>query len=134
MENSKIQCIIFIIFSIIIIYAISFHEPFQATAEWKKANPNLLKGYYQTFPEDYIPIDKEAEEWAKINPNGKGSLINKNLLDSGRHLGVNTQGVLFKNSNQQLRNEPANPVIPTEISHNKLTPAHIFHKSFNLKN
>lgn len=63
--------------------------------------------------EDLIPIDENAIEWSKTYPNGKGSLRYKNMLSAGTDMGINTLGTNNqKNSNQSLRSEFANPIIP----------------------
>tara|TARA_B100000282_G_C31734461_1_gene492653 strand:- start:416 stop:976 length:561 start_codon:yes stop_codon:yes gene_type:complete len=57
-------------------------------------------------PESLLPNDANSA-WAKINPTGQGSLSNVNLLNAGYHIGGQSQSM--RNSNLQLRSEPANP-------------------------
>lgn len=58
--------------------------------------------------EDLLPQDKNGE-WAKVNPEGKGSIAFKNFLEAGYHIGVNTVGQSLRNANQSIRSEPPNP-------------------------
>jgi hypothetical protein len=58
---------------------------------------------------DLIPLDETTSTWAKLNPKPSGWLENKNFLQAGYHLGLNTVGQTKKNANYQLRSEPANP-------------------------
>ena len=57
-------------------------------------------------PSTLLPNDSNSA-WAKLNPTGQGSLANVNLLDAGAHHGMQSQ--VLRNSNLQLRSEPANP-------------------------
>ena len=61
-------------------------------------------------PEELLPHDKESD-WAKNNPITKGSLGDKNFLNAGFHVGVNTVGQSMRNANRQIRSEPANPQV-----------------------
>lgn len=58
--------------------------------------------------EDLLPQDKN-NQWAKANPEGKGSIAFKNFLEAGHHIGVNTVGQSLRNANLQIRSEPPNP-------------------------
>ena len=57
-------------------------------------------------PSSLLPSDTNSA-WAEINPSGQGSLANVNLLDSGYHVGQQSQ--VNRNPNLQIRSEPANP-------------------------
>lgn len=59
---------------------------------------------------DLLPGDTNST-WAQVNPSGVGALCDKNLLNSGHHLGVNTVGTSMRNSNRGLRSEPPNPQV-----------------------
>ena len=64
----------------------------------------------QLTPQELLPQDS-ANAWAKSNPDGVGSLKDKNFLQSAHHIGVNTVGQTLRNANLQLRSEPANPQV-----------------------
>ena len=53
----------------------------------------------------------ESSTWAQVNPDGMGSLKDKNFLQAGHHIGINTVGQTLRNANLQLRSEPANPQV-----------------------
>jgi hypothetical protein len=57
---------------------------------------------------DLLPSQANTK-WAQSNPSGQGSLSDKNFLNAGFHVGMNTVGQSLRNSNLQLRSEPANP-------------------------
>ena len=61
-------------------------------------------------PAELLPRD-ENSEFAKLNPQGTGSLQNVNLLTAGYHVGINTVGQSLRNANLQVRSEPANPKV-----------------------
>lgn len=83
-------------------------------SEWHKKKSDAKTFNTETSnTEDLIPIDDDAVEWSKMHPNGKGSLRYKNMLSAGTHIGINTLGANNqKNTNQSLRSEYANPIIP----------------------
>ncbi len=62
---------------------------------------------------DLLPSDSNST-WAQVNPSGVGDLCGRNLLNSGHHIGVNTQGCSMRNANRGLRSEPPNP--QTQVS------------------
>lgn len=74
-----------------------------------------VKGREQLKPQELLPLDKEADAWASVNPKGKGSLEFKNFLEAGYHIGVDTQTNSLRNANRQIRSEPANPQVPVSI-------------------
>ena len=59
---------------------------------------------------DLLPNDANSK-WAQVNPNGQGSLGDKNFLTAGYHVGVNTVGQSLRNANRQLRSDPPNPQV-----------------------
>ena len=59
---------------------------------------------------DLLPNDANSK-WAQANPNGQGSLGDKNFLTAGYHVGVNTVGQSLRNANRQLRSDPPNPQV-----------------------
>ena len=73
-------------------------------------------------PADLLPKDNNSQ-WAQLNPAGKGDLSNINLLKAGYHIGIDTVGQSLRNSNQQIRSEPANPQVNTGIwNQSTITP------------
>lgn len=64
----------------------------------------------QLTPQELLPQDS-ANAWAQSNPDGLGSLKDKNFLQSAHHIGVNTVGQTLRNANLQLRSEPSNPQV-----------------------
>ena len=59
---------------------------------------------------DLLPSEANTK-WAQSNPAGQGSLSDKNFLNAGFHIGMNTVGQSLRNSNLQLRSEPPNPQV-----------------------
>ena len=72
----------------------------------KRKNSNFPKE--QLGADDLLPKD-DSSLWAQVNPAGEGSLKDRNFLQSGYHIGINTVGQTLRNANQQLRSEPPNP-------------------------
>jgi hypothetical protein len=62
-------------------------------------------------PADLLPKDSQNNQWAQLNPVGKGDLANINLLKEGYHIGIDTIGQTLRNANLQIRSEPPNPQI-----------------------
>jgi hypothetical protein len=62
-------------------------------------------------PEELLPQDN-ASLWAQTNPDGAGSLKDRNFLQAGALIGINTVGQTLKNPNLGLRSEPINPKVP----------------------
>jgi len=60
-------------------------------------------------PEELLPKSGGNDQFAQLNPSGQGELSNVNLLKAGYHIGIDTIGQSLRNSNQQIRSEPANP-------------------------
>ena len=59
-------------------------------------------------PAELLPKDSN-NQWAQLNPSGKGELANVNLLKAGYHIGIDTVGQSLRNANLQIRSEPPNP-------------------------
>jgi hypothetical protein len=53
----------------------------------------------------------ESSTWSEVTPVNPGGLENKNFLDAGFHLGINTVGQSLRNANRQLRSDPAIPKV-----------------------
>ena len=60
-------------------------------------------------PEELLPKSGGNDQFAQLNPSGQGELSSVNLLKAGYHIGIDTIGQSLRNSNQQIRSEPANP-------------------------
>lgn len=74
----------------------------------QRNNSNFPKE--QLGADDLLPKD-DSSLWAQVNPSGEGSLKDRNFLQSGYHIGINTVGQTLRNANQQLRSEPPNPQV-----------------------
>lgn len=66
------------------------------------SNPNIQN------PAELLPKSTN-NQWAQLNPSGKGELANVNLLKAGYHIGIDTIGQSLRNANLQIRSEPPNP-------------------------
>ena len=64
----------------------------------------------QLTPAELLPQDNSSA-WAQVNPSGTGTLKDRNFLQSGHHIGINTVGQTLRNANLQLRSEPPNPQV-----------------------
>jgi hypothetical protein len=64
----------------------------------------------QLSAEELLPQDNSSL-WAQVNPSGEGSLKDRNFLQSGYHIGINTVGQTLRNANLQLRSEPPCPQV-----------------------
>ena len=62
----------------------------------------------QIKPEELLPLDND-NDWSKANPVQSGILKDKNFLDAGHNIGIDTVGQSLRNANLQLRSEPPNP-------------------------
>jgi hypothetical protein len=82
-------------------------------------NEKIIAGDPRTsycFPKDQLQSDQllptdSASTWAQFNPHGEGYLKNRNFLNAGYHIGINTQGQSLRNANLQIRSEPPNPQV-----------------------
>jgi len=61
-------------------------------------------------PEDLLPKDMNSK-WAQVNPAGQGMLMDRNFLDAGHHVGINTVGQSLRNANYNIRSEIPNPQV-----------------------
>jgi len=59
-------------------------------------------------PADLLPANN-GNLWSNSIPQADADLKNINLLNPSQLVGINTQGSSLRNSNLQLRSEPANP-------------------------
>lgn len=64
----------------------------------------------QLMPEELLPQDNSST-WAQVNPQGQGSLADKNFLQAGWATGINTVGSSLRNANLSLRSEVPNPQV-----------------------
>ena len=69
-----------------------------------------LPKHKELNPEDLLPKDMNSK-WAQVNPAGQGMLMDRNFLDAGHHVGINTVGQSLRNANYNLRSEIPNPQI-----------------------
>lgn len=80
-------------------------------------NPKFAdKRNSSSFPKDTLSADEllpqdNSSLWAQVNPSGEGSLKDRNFLQSGYHIGINTVGQTLRNANLQLRSEPPCPQV-----------------------
>lgn len=65
----------------------------------------------QLMPQELLPQDSPANQWSLANPQGSGTLKDKNFLQAGYHVGINTVGQTLRNANLQLRSDPPNPQV-----------------------
>jgi hypothetical protein len=68
-------------------------------------------------PSDLLPLNNN-NLWANSIPQADADLKNINLLNPSQLVGINTQGSSLRNSNLQLRSEPANPRMNTNCPWN----------------
>ncbi len=64
----------------------------------------------QLTAQELLPAN-EASTWSEVNPSGVGSLKDRNFLQAGYNIGINTVGQTLRNANLQLRSEPPCPQI-----------------------
>ncbi len=64
----------------------------------------------QLTAEELLPQDNSSL-WAQVNPSGEGSLKDRNFLQSGYHIGINTVGQTLRNASLLLRSEPPCPQV-----------------------
>jgi hypothetical protein len=89
-------------------------NPNVKTTEMSAAYPGPFEGCFpkqkELKPEDLLPKDMNTK-WAQVNPSGQGMLADRNFLDAGHHVGVNTVGQTLRNANYNVRSEIPNPQI-----------------------
>ena len=85
-------------------------------------------------PEELLPAENEADNWARANPKGEGSLELKNFTEAAFHIGVDTQGNSLRNANLQIRSEPPNPLRPVSIFNNSTIGPDPYRKNLEIGN
>lgn len=65
----------------------------------------------QLSAQDLLPNDANSSQWAQVYPTGEGKLKDRNFLQAGYHIGINTVGQTLRNANLQLRSEPPCPQV-----------------------
>jgi hypothetical protein len=65
----------------------------------------------QLSAQDLLPSDANSSQWAQVYPSGEGKLKDRNFLQAGYHIGINTVGQTLRNANLQLRSEPPAPQV-----------------------
>ena len=79
------------------------------------SNSNVEKMRNQAcFPKEQLTAQEllpnnDSSTWAQVNPSGSGNLKDKNFLQAGHHIGINSTGQTLRNANLQLRSEVPNP-------------------------
>lgn len=63
-------------------------------------------------PADLLPKDQN-QQWAMLNPTGKGELENINLLKAGHFIGIDTVGQSLRNPSYDIRSQPPVPKFNT---------------------
>jgi len=59
-------------------------------------------------PKELLPSNKDTD-FSKLNPSVNNNLKDKNFLEAGSHIGLDTIGQSLRNANYQLRADPPNP-------------------------
>ena len=77
----------------------------QSTQAMQVMENNACYPKEQLSARELLPKDK-ASEWANVNPGGVGSLCDKNFLQAGAMIGIDTVGQVNRNANLQLRSDP----------------------------
>jgi hypothetical protein len=78
------------------------------SADSASAINQLVSSKAISNPSDLLP-NSSANDWSNLNPVSSSDLRNINLLNPTQLVGINTQGSSLRNSNLQIRSEPANP-------------------------
>lgn len=78
------------------------------SADSASAINQLISTKAVSNPADLLP-NSSANDWSNLNPVSSSDLRNINLLNPTQLVGINTQGSSLRNSNLQVRSEPANP-------------------------
>ena len=85
----------------------------------------------QLTAEELLPQDNSSL-WAQVNPSGEGSLKDRNFLQSGYHIGINTVGQTLRNANLQLRSEPPCPQVKVSPWAQSTIEADVSRKPFEI--
>lgn len=88
----------------------------------------------KVHPQDLFPSgDAANSEFAQMTPLGQGDVHNKNFLDAGYHVGINTVGTSRRNPNLSLRAEPPNPkVIVSPWMNSTIDPDTMTHRPLEI--
>ena len=78
------------------------------SADSASAMNQLVSSKAVSNPADLLP-SSSVNDWSNLNPVSSSDLRNINLLNPTQLVGINTQGSSLRNSNLQIRSEPANP-------------------------
>jgi ABC-type lipoprotein release transport system permease subunit len=94
----------------------SFDNPAKKQIQNMQQSQNNMSQQSNCSPKEQLTADEllptdNSSLWAQINPSGEGSFKDKNFLQSGYHIGINTVGQTLRNANLQLRSEPACPQV-----------------------
>ena len=60
---------------------------------------------------ELLPNDPNSQ-WVQANPMTNGSIMDKNFLNAGYQIGVDTIGQTLRNASHDLRSSPPNPQVP----------------------
>ncbi len=88
-------------------------EPYTQMEHFQGDMPNRESPSFpaqQLTATELLPADNSSQ-WAQVYPTGEGSLKDRNFLQAGYHIGINTVGQTLRNANQQLRSEPPCPQV-----------------------
>lgn len=85
----------------------------------------------QLTAEELLPQDNSSL-WAQVNPSGEGSLKDRNFLQAGYHIGINTVGQTLRNANLQLRSEPPCPQVKVSPFLNSTIEPDVSRKPFEI--
>ena len=86
------------------------YKAVEGTASGRNQLPNECYPKDILSPQELLPKDVDSV-WAQSVPAGQGSLGDKNFLNAGFHVGLNTVGQSLRNANRQIRSEPPNPQV-----------------------
>jgi len=93
--------------------------------------PSTCSGTSISNPAELLPKDNN-NQWAQLNPSGKGDLANVNLLKAGYHIGIDTIGQTLRNANLQIRSEPPNPQLYVGPWNNSTIEPDFMHVPFEI--
>ncbi len=85
----------------------------------------------QLTAQELLPAN-EATTWSQVNPSGVGSLKDRNFLQAGYNIGINTVGQTLRNANLQLRSEPPCPQIVVGPFNNPTIEPDVSRKPFEI--
>ena len=85
----------------------------------------------QLTPAELLPQDNSSA-WAQVNPSGTGTLKDRNFLQSGHHIGINTVSQSLRNANYDIRSDIPNPQVAVSPWMNTTIPADATRRSFQI--